>query len=125
MPTQFIDPPVIEGEADGTEFAKVLSQFAIQNSVSFINNEKAEQVVRLLPRSIGWWLAHSTPLEDGSLRGEIHRGIIVRAVKKPEYAGEAFGHSFTEPAHYDIYLKFEGAALADLADELGMEVKNG
>ncbi len=126
MPTQFNNPPVIEGEADRSELVQIVQAFAYKSEeVAFVTNEDIENVLKLLPRSIGYWLANSKPLPDGSLRGEIHHGLIVRAVKKPEYTGEAFGHSFTEPAHYDIYLKFEGAALADLSDELGATVKNG
>lgn len=128
MATVFKNPPVIKGEADRGELIETIRAFAVSKNEDdslFLSEQDIENTLRLLPRAIGYWLANSEPLPDGSLRGEIHRGLIVYAVRKPEFSGEAFGHKFTEAEHFDLYLKFDGAALADLSEELSSPAKNG
>jgi hypothetical protein len=55
----------------------------------------------------------------------MHNGLIVRAKLKPEHEGTAFGQAFTEPEHWDIDVKLHAGALRAIAEELGLQAKNG
>ena len=115
----------IKGEADGSELRKVISAFSRQAENRFVTDKDIDSVLDLLPQSIGYWLKNSTPLADGSYRGEMHNGFIITARLKPELVGIAFGHDFNEPEHYDLHIKFEGSALDAIGQELSSPAKNG
>lgn len=115
----------IKGEADGSELRQVISAFSRQAGNRFVTDKDIDSVLDLLPESIGYWLKNSTPLADGSYRGEARNGLIIVAKLKPEFEGKAFGHDFNEPEHYDLYLKFDGPARDAISQEMAKPVKNG
>lgn len=115
----------IKGEADGSELSAIISDFALESSKYIYTDNSIRHVLDCIPKGVGYWLKNSTPDVNGNFRGECHNGIIVHAVRRPEFSGEAFGRSFTEEEHYDIYVKFDGPARAAIADQLGLPVKNG
>ena len=119
-----INVPII-GEADASELRKVIRAFAAQDPDSFVTPKEIKAVLDLLPKAIGYWLKNSPPLENDDYRGEMHDGIIVRAVPREGKSGVAFGRPYTTEDHFDLYVKFEGAALDAIAGQLGWQVKNG
>jgi len=115
----------IKGEADGKELRKVIYALAAQNPESFVTPKEIDSVLDLLPEAIGYCLANSAPEENDSLRLEMSKGLIVHAVPKEGKSGVAFGRPYTTEDHFDLYVKFEGAALEVIAEQLGWDVKNG
>ncbi len=116
----------IEQEADASELRRVIYAMAQHEGPDgvFLTPQEIKKCLSVLPAAIGHWLKNSRPLDDGSYRGEMHDGLIVRAVPRPEKEGEAFGAVFKEGAHFDIFVKFEAGALADIGAHLGMEAKS-
>ena len=115
----------IKGEADASELRRVIYAMAAQNPDSFVTPKEIKAVLDLLPAAIGYWLKNSPPLENDDYRGEMHDGIIVRAVPREGKSGVAFGSPYETEDHFDLYVKFEGAALEAISQQLGWEVKNG
>ena len=115
----------IKGEADASELRRVIYAMAAQNPGSFVTPKEIKSVLDLLPAAIGYWLKNSPPLENDDYRGEMHDGIIVRAVPREGHSGVAFGRPYETEDHFDLYVKFEGAALEAISQQLGWEVKNG
>jgi len=116
---------IIKGEADGSELRRVIYAMAAQTPESFLTPKEIDNVLDLLPKAIGYWLKNSPPLENDSYRGEIHNGLIIRAVPREGKSGVAFGRPYTTEDHFDLYVKFEGAALEAISEQLGWNVKNG
>lgn len=116
----------IEKEADRSDVINAIWNIAMPTEPSdvIIGKSEIKKTLQVLPAGIGYCLANSEPLPDGSRRVEIHDGIIVHARLKPEHAGTAFGHEFTEPSHWDIALKFEAGALRMISEYLGKQAKN-
>lgn len=117
----------ITGEADANEVFAVQRELAtgMEPKDEFLTLALAQKSNETLFRAIGYCLAKSQPLEDGSRRVEMHGGLIVRARLKPEHEGTAFGQAFTEPEHWDIDVKLHAGALRQIAEELGLQAKNG
>lgn len=117
----------ITGEADAQEVFAAQREFAVgmEPKDEFLTLAIAEKAHKTLFSAIGYCLAKSQPLEDGSRRVEMHNGLIVRARLKPEHEGTAFGQAFTEPEHWDIDVKLHAGALRQIAEELGLQAKNG
>lgn len=117
----------ITGEADAQEVFAVQRELAVgmEPKDEFLTLKIAEKAHETLFRAIGYCLAKSEQLEDGSRRVEMHNGLIVRARLKPEHEGVAFDKPFTEPEHWDIDVKLHAGALRQIAEELGLQAKNG
>jgi len=115
----------IKGEADAKELRAVIRAFAAQDPETFLTNKNIEDVLAILPKAIGYWLKNSPPLGNDDYRGEMHDGLIIRAVPREGKSGVAFGSPYETEDHFDLYVKFEGAALDAIAKQLGWEVKNG
>lgn len=122
-----MDEITINKEADAQEVFAVQREIAVgmEPKDEFLTLALAKKSNETLFRAIGYCLANSEPLEDGSRRVEMHDGLIVRARLKPEQEGTAFGQAFTEPEHWDIDVKLHAGALRAISEQLGLQSKNG
>lgn len=117
----------IKGEADASELREVIYAFGHEvETETFLTHSVIKKCLGLLPKAIGYCMAHSAPAEDDSYRLEMSNGLIIHAVPREGRSGVAFGHPFTTPEHWDLYVKFSGRALEAIGEQLhGWVAKNG
>lgn len=116
----------INKEADASELREVIYAFGQEDTETVLTPRTIKKCLDILPKSIGYALRNSAPLEDDSYRLEMDNGMIIHAIPREGRSGVAFGHPYNIEEHFEIHLKFHAKALDAIGEQLhGWEVKNG